>query len=84
MLACAKNGSDAPVTFHVTADAPLKGFADSEGVIFCGYVVNPGVSAEYAFVLTGPGKEYTLTRTRPLTPGTFYRLPELSSFTPIP
>ena len=59
--------------------ARLSGFADSDGAIFAGRLVSPGVEADYKFTLAGDIQIYTLSRPgRTLTAGKMYNFPALS------
>ena len=80
-VACASVGTDGAITESVLqAGARLSGVADSDGAIFAGRLVYPGVAKDYKFTIASNDKIYTLTRdSRILTTGTMYSFPALTS-----
>jgi hypothetical protein len=59
------------------AGARLSGFADADGAIFAGRLVNPEATA-YTFTLASDDKIYSLERSSALTAGKMYNFPVLS------
>ena len=62
---------------ELQAGARLRGFADEDGAIFAGRLVDPDATA-YTFTLASEDKIYSLERSSALTAGMMYNFPVLS------
>lgn len=79
-VACTSVGTDGTINVDVLqAGARLSGIADSDGAIFAGRLVYPGLEKNYVFTVASDDNIYTLTRTRFLTAGNMYNFPALPS-----
>lgn len=79
-VACKSVETDGAITEDVLqAGARLSGFVDSDGSVFAGRLVHPGVAKDYKFTLTDDAYIYTITRTeKTLTAGNMYNFPALT------
>ena len=75
-VACAGVSVDGSVVEKAKAAGDLLwGVADADGLVFGGRLENPGATAEYKFVLTGPDKIFKLEREKVLSAGARYNFP---------
>jgi len=79
-IACAGVGVDGSIKeSSLQAGTRISGVADSNGGIFIGRLTKDGQAANYAFVVAGNDKIYTLTReNKALSSGKTYKFPALS------